>query len=163
MFLLTIIWHHVFQSNTNNLKAIVSYQVLLSRINRYFVSCNYFYSIIMNCLSSYMVSRDLTLTIPTNGTCTKQFFPKNLWRKRDHPIPDKRPDLVLIDKKKSTKHLGEFDANHREKVKENEKIDEYLDLTRELKKLWNMQLTLILTARRFHEMVPIGLEKRWEE
>ena len=33
--------------------------------------------------------------------------------------------------------------NHRIKLKECEKKDKYLDLARELKKLWNMKLTII--------------------
>ena len=35
-------------------------------------------------------------------------------------------------------------ADHRIKLKECEKKDKYLDLTRELKKLWNMKVTIIL-------------------
>ena len=34
-------------------------------------------------------------------------------------------------------------ADHRVKLKENEKKDKYLDLARELKKLWNMKVTFI--------------------
>ena len=34
-------------------------------------------------------------------------------------------------------------ADHRIKLKEGEKKDKYLDLTRELKKLWNMMMTII--------------------
>ena len=34
-------------------------------------------------------------------------------------------------------------AGHRIKLKECEKKDKYLDLARELKKLWNMQVTII--------------------
>ena len=34
-------------------------------------------------------------------------------------------------------------ADHRIKLKENEKKDKYLDLARELKKIWNMQVTMI--------------------
>ena len=34
-------------------------------------------------------------------------------------------------------------ADHRIKLKENEKKDKYLDLARELKQLWNMQVTII--------------------
>ena len=32
-------------------------------------------------------------------------------------------------------------ANNRRKIKENEKIDKYLDLAREQKKLWSMKVT----------------------
>ena len=35
-------------------------------------------------------------------------------------------------------------ANHRVKIKENEKIEKYLDLARELNKLWNMRVMMIL-------------------
>ena len=34
-------------------------------------------------------------------------------------------------------------ADHRIKLKECEKKDKYLDLARELKKLWNMQVTIV--------------------
>ena len=34
-------------------------------------------------------------------------------------------------------------ADHRKKLKECEKKDKYLDLARELKKLWNLQVTII--------------------
>ena len=34
-------------------------------------------------------------------------------------------------------------ADHRIKLKESEKKDKYLDLDRELKKLWNMKMTII--------------------
>ena len=34
-------------------------------------------------------------------------------------------------------------ADHRIKLKDCEKKDKYLDLARELKKLWNMQVTII--------------------
>ena len=35
-------------------------------------------------------------------------------------------------------------ADHRVKLKESEKKDKYIDLTRELKKMWNMKATFIL-------------------
>ena len=34
-------------------------------------------------------------------------------------------------------------VDHRVKIKENEKKDKYLDLARGLKKLWNMQVTVL--------------------
>ena len=34
-------------------------------------------------------------------------------------------------------------VDHREKLKESEKKDKYLDLARELKKLWNTKVTFI--------------------
>ena len=37
-------------------------------------------------------------------------------------------------------------ADHRIKLKEIEKMDKYLDLAREMKKLWNMKVTIIPTV-----------------
>ena len=47
--------------------------------------------------------------------------------------------------KKRTCEIVEFavSADHRIKLKEYEKKDKYLDLARELKKLWNMKVTII--------------------
>ena len=47
--------------------------------------------------------------------------------------------------KKRTDKIVDFavPADHRIKLKECEKKDKYLDLARELKKLWNMQVTII--------------------
>ena len=54
----------------------------------------------------------------------------------DHPIQARKADLELINKKKRTCHLVGLvvPADHWEKIKESEKIDKCLDLTRELKK-----------------------------
>ena len=53
-----------------------------------------------------------------------------------------RPDLI---KKKRTCKITDFavPADHRIKLKEFKKKDKYLDLARELKKPWNMQVTII--------------------
>ena len=65
--------------------------------------------------------------------------------KQNHTIPARRPDQVLTNKKRIY-HLDNFDVpvDHRVEIKENEKIDKYLDLARELKKLWNEKVMLIL-------------------
>ena len=61
----------------------------------------------------------------------------------------RRPDLIIITKKKKKKKkkckIVDFavPADHRINLKENEKKDKYLDLTRELKKLWNMKVTIV--------------------
>ena len=93
---------------------------------------------------------------------------KILWDfeiKTDHSIPAKRPDLVLINKKKRSCPLVDFavPADHRVKLKENEKIDKYLDLARELKKLWNMRMKGIPIVVGALGTVPINLEKRLED
>ena len=59
-------------------------------------------------------------------------------------------DLVLINKKKKknerTRNVVDFIVltNHRVKIKESEKMKKYLDLNKELKRLSNMRLTMIL-------------------
>ena len=57
----------------------------------------------------------------------------------DHRISARRPDLIVISKKKKKKRIRKIvdfavSADHRIKPKESEKKDKYLDLARELKK-----------------------------
>ena len=64
----------------------------------------------------------------------------------DHLIPARRPDHIIINKKK--KKICKIvvvavPAYHRINLKESGKKDKYLDLTRELKKLWNMKVTIV--------------------
>ena len=66
----------------------------------------------------------------------------------DHLISARRPVLIIITKKKNKKKICKIvdfavSADHRIKLKESEKRDKYLDLARELKKLWNMKVTII--------------------
>ena len=63
----------------------------------------------------------------------------------DHLISARRPDLMIINKKKENFQNCRFavPAYHRIKLKECDQKDKYLDLVRELKKLWNMQVTVI--------------------
>ena len=54
----------------------------------------------------------------------------------DHLIPARRPDLIIINKRKRICKIVDFavPADHRINLKESEKKDKYLDLVRELKK-----------------------------
>ena len=64
----------------------------------------------------------------------------------DHLIPARRPDLIIINKKKKKIcKIVDFavPADHRINLKESDKKDKYLDLARELKKLWNMKVTIV--------------------
>ena len=63
----------------------------------------------------------------------------------DHLIPARRPGLIIINKNKRISKIVDFvvPADHRINMKESEKKDKYLDLARELKKLWNMKLTIV--------------------
>ena len=81
----------------------------------------------------------------------------------DHLIPVRRPDL--INKKKRTCKIVDFadPADHRVKLKECEKKDKYLGLARELKKLWNMQVTIIPIVIGAFGTVSKGLLKGLED
>ena len=63
----------------------------------------------------------------------------------DHLILARRPDLIVINKIKSICKIVDFavSADHRINMKESEKKDKYLDLARELKKLWNLKVTFV--------------------
>ena len=49
------------------------------------------------------------------------------------------------------------------KIKENEKRDQYLDIARELKKRWNMKMTVIPIVAGALGTIPKGLVKRQED
>ena len=73
---------------------------------------------------------------------------KLLWdfeMQMDLLILARRTDHKIINKKKRTCQIGDFavPADHRVKLKEKEKRNEYQDLARELKNLWNMKVTVI--------------------
>ena len=63
----------------------------------------------------------------------------------DHLIPARRPNLIIINKRKRICKIVDFavPADHRINLKESEKKDKYLDLARELKKLWNIKVTIV--------------------
>ena len=69
---------------------------------------------------------------------------KLLWdfdRQTDHLILARRPDQSATTKKRTCKIMDfAVTADHRVKLKENEKKDKYLDFARELNKLWNMKV-----------------------
>ena len=61
------------------------------------------------------------------------------------PNPGRRLDLIIINKKKRICKIVDFavPADHRINLKESEKKVKYLDLARVLKKLWNMNVTIL--------------------
>ena len=79
----------------------------------------------------------------------------------DHLILARRPDEIIINKNKRTCIIVDFTvpADHRIKLKECEKKDKYLDLARELKKLWNMQVTIVPIVIAAFGTVTRGLRK----
>ena len=87
---------------------------------------------------------------------------KLLWDfniKTDNLIPARKPDLIIINKKKRTCKIVDF----AEKLKEWEKKDKYPDLARKLKKLWNMQVTIIPIVIGAFGTVTKGLLKGLED
>ena len=80
----------------------------------------------------------------------------------DHLISARRPDLIIINKKKKRKKICKI-VDHRIKLKECEKKDKYLDLARELKKLWNMKVTIIIIVIGAFGTVTKGLLKGLED
>ena len=83
---------------------------------------------------------------------------KHLWDldiHTDHLMSARRPDLIIINKKKRTSSIVDFAflADHRIKLKECEKKDKYFDFAREFKKnygtwKWRLyQLWLVLLAQ----------------
>ena len=82
----------------------------------------------------------------------------------------RRPDLIIINQKKKKKKkkickIVNFavPADHRIKLKECKKWDKYLDLARELKKLWNMKVTIIPIVIGAFGTVTKGLLKGLED
>ena len=82
-------------------------------------------------------------------------------------ISARRPDLIIIKKKKKKKTCKIVDfaipADHRVKLKESEKKDKYLDLAWELKKPWNMKVTIIPLTIGAFGTVTKGLLKGLED
>ena len=88
---------------------------------------------------------------------------KLLWDfdiRTDHLISARRPDLIVINKKRELVHFA-VSADHRIKLKEREKKDKYLDPARELKKLWIMKVAIISIVIGAFGTVTKGLLKNW--
>ena len=83
----------------------------------------------------------------------------------DPLISARRPDLIIIDKKKRICKIVDFvvPASHRIKLKECEKKDKYLDLDRELTKLKNMKETIVTIVTGAFDTVTKGLLKGLED
>ena len=63
----------------------------------------------------------------------------------DHFITARRPEIIFIDKKHHECQVIDFAIPYDTRVdgKEVEKIERYLDLARELKKVWKMKVTMV--------------------
>ena len=83
----------------------------------------------------------------------------------DHQISVRRPNLVLIYKKERIYHRVNYavSVNHKVKIKESYKVDNYLDIARELKSLWNMKVVGLPIVVDAQGTVTKGQEKRLGE
>ena len=83
----------------------------------------------------------------------------------DHLIPARRSDLIIINKKKIICKIVTFavPVHPRINLKECEKKDKYLDLTRELKKLWNVKVTIVPIVIDALDTITKGLLKGLED
>ena len=82
---------------------------------------------------------------------------KILWNfelQTDQQIPARKPDLWIINKKK-TSNLVDFTE---QKFKKKQTINKYLDLARGQKTLWNMRVTVISIVVGVFGTVPKGLK-----
>ena len=61
----------------------------------------------------------------------------------EHLILANRPNLIIINKKKRICKIVDFAVPADHRIKECEKKDKYLNLARELKKLWNLKVTIV--------------------
>ena len=63
----------------------------------------------------------------------------------NHVIEARRPDLVVVDKKRRTCEIIDFAVPEDSWIeeKEKEKIEKYRDLRRELQKIWNVRVNIV--------------------
>ena len=93
---------------------------------------------------------------------------KLLWNfdiQTDYQISARTPDLIIIKKKKRIWKIVDFavSVDHRIKLKESQKKEKYLGLTRELKTLCNMKVTIIPIVIGAFGSVTKGLLKGLED
>ena len=83
----------------------------------------------------------------------------------DHQISARRPDLIMINKKKRICRIVDFTVpvDHRVKLKKCEERDKYFDLAKEMKKLWNMKVTIIPVVIGALGTVTKGLVQKLED
>ena len=83
----------------------------------------------------------------------------------DNLIPARWPDRIIINKKRKIYKIVDFAVltDHRRKAKECEKKDKYHELAREIKKRWNMRVTIAPTVIGAFGTVTKGLSKGLED
>ena len=88
------------------------------------------------------------------------------YNRSPYPRQTTRPSDNYLKKKekKRTCRIVDFaiPADHRIKIKENEKRDKFFDLGREVKKLWSMKLTVIPIVIGALGTIPKDLVRGWK-
>jgi len=83
----------------------------------------------------------------------------------DHVIEHRQPDIIVVDKDNKRELLIDIavPADARVEEKEQERMDRYQDLARELKRLWKVETKVIPIVAGALGTVPKGLEKNLEK
>ena len=83
----------------------------------------------------------------------------------DHVIEHRRPDVVVLDKHEKMCHLIDIAVPGDSTVasKENEKVQKYQDLARELRKLWQVKVKVVPVVVGALGTIPKALEKHLKE
>ena len=86
---------------------------------------------------------------------------KKIWDTNWSPIQANPDDKTRASFKKIIGHLVDFviPADHWVNIEESEKLDKYLDLPKEVKKLWKMKVMVISIMVEAFGAVPNNLEK----
>ena len=77
----------------------------------------------------------------------------------DHVIEHRRPDVVVLDKHEKMCHLIDIAVLGNSRVEENEMVQKYQDLVRELSKLWQVKVKVIVPV----VVGALGTEKHLKE
>ena len=88
---------------------------------------------------------------------------KFLWDfsiRTDHNIEARRPDLVLIDKREKYSQIIHVAIPEDSEVKEteNEKVEKYQNLARELRRMWEVKTTVVPIAVGALGILPLRLK-----
>ena len=102
------------------------------------------------------------------STCPRKwhtYTPTGLWHTHGSPNLGQKTRPYNNQQKKRIYKTVDFavPADHRIKLKECERKDKYLDLARELKKLWNMKVTIVLIVTGAFGTITKGLLKDLED
>ena len=100
------------------------------------------------------------------STCPRKWHaqtPVGLWYKNGSPNLGPKTRSYNNQQKKKKRKSAKLSVDHRIKLKECEKRDKYLELARELEKLWKMKVTIIPIVSGGFGTVTKGLLKGLED